>query len=85
MRADTGALIAWLRASVINGWLGLPPLNPELGATNRRLHDKQRKRKIALIQERTLIRRLRLGRTGGGRYPPRSRGGPTRRPGDNND
>jgi uncharacterized membrane protein (DUF485 family) len=30
MRMNVYALIAWLRACVINGWLGTPVLNPEL-------------------------------------------------------
>ena len=76
MRADAGALIAWLRASVINGWLGSQTFNPELSVASAKLHRQQRQRQIDRIQEHTFNRRRRLGRLGGGRHPPRSRGAP---------
>ena len=78
MRANAGAIVAWLRASVINGWLGNQAFNPELAAANRKLHREQRQRQIGRVYERTTLRRLRLGRIGGGRHPPRTRGAPTR-------
>jgi hypothetical protein len=78
MRANTGALIAWLRASVINGWLGNQPFNPSLQAANQKLHQQRRTNHQEWVLERMYARRRRLGRLGGGRHPPRKRGSPTR-------
>lgn len=76
LRANVGAIIAWLRASIINGWLGTPAMNPELEVVAARQHRTQRQSRIRYIQRRTIERRLRLGRVGGGRVPHRNRGGP---------
>jgi hypothetical protein len=78
LRSNVGAIIAWLRASIINGWLGSPALNPELEIVAARQRRQARQSRIRYIQHRTIERRLRLGRVGGGRVPHRNRGGPTR-------
>lgn len=78
MRANAGAIIAWLRASIINGWLGTPAMNPELEVVAHRRRLQHRQRHIAYIERRTLEKRLRHGLVGGGRVPPRNRGAPTR-------
>jgi DDE family transposase len=78
MRMNVYALIAWLRASVINGWLGTPALNPEL----ERLAAKQRwldtNTQATFTNHMVIVARLRRGLVGGGRVPHRNRGGPTR-------
>lgn len=79
MRANVGAIIAWLRASIINGWLGTPAMNPELELVASRQRRVHRQNHIRYIQRRTIEKRLRLGRVGGGRVPHRNRAGPTRR------
>ncbi len=80
MRANIGALIAWLRAAIINGWLGTPPLNPELEIVASRQRRLARQNHTKYIQWRTIEKRLRNGRVGGGRVPHRNRGGPARAP-----
>lgn len=76
---DVGAIIAWLRASIINGWLGTPAMNPELELVAQRQRRQYRQKHIAYINRRTIERRLRLGRVGGGRVPHRNRGAPSHR------
>ena len=78
LRANVGANIAWLRASIINGWLGTPARNPELERVAARQRRQARQMHLQYIQRRTIERRLRLGRVGGGRVPHRNRGRPTR-------
>ena len=73
---DIGAIIACLRASVINGWLGNAPLNPALDERNHAIRQAHRNRKIKYVNFRTMERRLRIGRVSGGRYPPRPRARP---------
>jgi hypothetical protein len=80
MRMNVYALVAWLRACVINGWLGTPVLNPELersAAQQRRLDAETQ---AGYINRAVIVARLRRGRVGGGRVPHRTRGAPTRRP-----
>jgi hypothetical protein len=77
MRANTGALIAWLRACIINGWLGNQAFNPMLEAANNKIHQDTRANHRNWVLERTFARRRKLGRFGGGRHPPRKRGSPT--------
>ena len=79
MRANVGAIIAWLRAAIINGWLGTPAMNPELEDVAQRQRQRDRNNHITYINRRTIEKRLRLGLVGGGRVPPRNRGAPTRR------
>jgi hypothetical protein len=79
MRMNVYAIIAWLKAGVINGWLGTPALNPELERDAERQHRLNRKSKHEFINRMTVLRRLRLGYVGGGRIPHRTRGAPTRR------
>ena len=49
MWANVGAIIAWLRASVLNSWLGTPAMNPELEAAAQRRRRQQRQTHIAYI------------------------------------
>jgi hypothetical protein len=53
MWANVGAIIAWLRASVLNSWLGTPAMNPELEAVAQRRH-QQRQTHIAYIVNQPL-------------------------------
>jgi hypothetical protein len=78
MRMNVYALIAWLRASIINGWLGTPVLNPVLeraAARQRRLLGESQ---AQFINRAVIVARLRRGHVGGGHVPPRARAGPTR-------
>jgi len=79
LRANVGAIIAWLRASIINGWLGTPAMNPELELVAQRQRRQHRQNHINYIHRRTIEKRLRRGLVGGGRVPPRNRGAPTQR------
>ena len=76
MRMDAYALIAWLKASIINGWLGTPVLNTELAKSAARDRQLDRTNKHEFIQHLTVLKRLRLGYVGGGRVPHRTRGAP---------
>jgi len=79
MRMDAYALIAWLKASIVNGWLGTPVLNPELDRSAARDRQLDRANKHQFIQHLVVLKRLRLGYVGGGRVPHRTRGAPTPR------
>lgn len=73
------AIIAWLKASVINGWLGTPSSTPELEQDARRHHQLDRRNKHTFSNHMTVLNRLRLGHVRGGRLPTGTRGAPTRR------
>jgi hypothetical protein len=70
------AIIAWLKAAIINGWLGTPALNPELARDADRARRAARNTKFAYLQHHLRIARLRNGDVGGGRLPHRTRGKP---------
>jgi hypothetical protein len=79
MRLNIYAVISWLRAGVINGWLGTPALNPQLSRKITRARELEAASQAAFIQHFVVIARLRRGQVGGGRVPHRARGAPTRR------
>ena len=70
------AIICWLKAAIINGWLGTPALNPELARDADRERRMARKTKYAFLQHKLRIARMRRGHVGGGRLPHRTRGKP---------
>jgi hypothetical protein len=55
------AIVAWLKACVINGWLGTPVLNPELDRAADRQRRLDRKTRYGYINHRVIIKRLRMG------------------------
>jgi hypothetical protein len=73
MRLNIYAIIAWLKASIINGWLGTPVLNPKLGRDADRARRAGRKAKYEFLQHQVRLARLRAGEVGGGRLPHRTR------------
>jgi hypothetical protein len=76
MRLNIYAIIAWMKAALINGWLGTPVLNPELARDADRQRRARRKTKYDFVQHRVRLARLRNGDIGGGRLPHRTRGKP---------
>ncbi len=76
MRLNIYAIIAWMKAALINGWLGTPVLNPELARDADRQRRAGRKTKYEYVQHRVRLARLRNGDVGGGRLPHRTRGKP---------
>jgi hypothetical protein len=78
LRMNIYAIIAWLKASVINGWLGTPILNPELERTAERQRRLDRQSKYGYTNHQIILARLRKGYVGGGRVPHRNRAGPDR-------
>ena len=69
MRLNIYAIIAWIKAALINGWLGTPVLNPELARDADRQRRAARKTKYEYVQHRVRLARLRNGDIGGGRLP----------------
>jgi hypothetical protein len=76
MRMNVYAIISWIRAGVINGWLGTPAMNPELEQATERQRQLDRQTVCAYVQHNVTIARLRRGHVGGGRIPHRTRGAP---------
>ena len=79
MRLNIYAIIAWIKAGIINGRFGTPVLNPELAQDADRQRRTGRKTKYNFVQHRVRLARLRSGEIGGGRLPHRIRGKPPRR------
>lgn len=79
MRMNVYATIAWLRASIINGWLGTPVLNPQLERTASKQRRLDAATQAGYIIRAVIVARLRRGYVGGGRVPHRARGAPTKR------
>ena len=76
LRMNIYGIIAWLKAALINGWLGTPVLNPELARDADRQRRAGRKTKYEFVQHKVRLQRLRNGDVGGGRVPHRTRGRP---------
>jgi hypothetical protein len=77
MRLNVYACISWLRAGVINGWLGTPAYNPQLNREITRERELRYEQQAAFIQQWVVPSRLRRGHVGGGHVPHRARGAPT--------
>ena len=79
LRLNVYAIIAWIKAGIINGWFGAPVLNPELARDADRDRRSGRKTKYEYIQRAVRLTRMRNGQVGGGRLPHRTRGKPPHR------
>ena len=69
LRLNVYAIIAWIKAGIINGWFGAPVLNPELARDADRDRRSGRKTKYEYIQRAARLTRMRNGQVGGGRLP----------------